>query len=352
MPVRHRDGSTVDAVVTAHPLHGPDGRPLGHAVTVQRWGRRPVIADRAFEQCPFALGVYDPDLRFLWINASSGRVIAHSEEQVVGKKYREVLPEFDRSLFPERDDKPYTDKLAEVARTGVPARLITVFHPRGSNYANAWATSIWPVRDAEGQVRAVANWGFDMSAEYWARQRLLILNKASGGIGRTLDVIGTAQELATTSVPGFADLVTRRISSTRCCAERNHPPWPRSPPARPSCSAVPPGTARRRTPTGLPGPRRRSRHPPDSVAARCMATGRSTVQLAAEPGQGGEWAFGPGTRRRPGPLAAGQPVDRRVPRRGRGDRPDHRAAPGPRRAARRRRVRPQRPARDASPPTT
>ena len=83
-----------------------------------------------------------------------------------------------------------------------------VCRPLGSSYANAWATSIWPVRDAEGRVRAVANWGFDMSAEYWARQRLLMLNEASGGIGRTLDVIGTAQELATTPVPAFTDLVT------------------------------------------------------------------------------------------------------------------------------------------------
>ncbi len=157
---------------------------------------------------PLRPGVYDPELRFLWINASASRVIAHYEEQVLGRKYRDVLPEFDRSLFPERDDKPYTDQLAEVARTGEPARLITVFRPLGSNYANAWATSMWPVRDAEGTVRAVANWGFDMSAEYWARQRLLILNKASSGIGRTLDVMGTAQELATTPVPGFTDLVT------------------------------------------------------------------------------------------------------------------------------------------------
>ena len=92
LPLRHRDGSTVDAMVSAHPLFGADGRALGHAVTVQRWESRPVIADLAFEQSPFALGVYDPDLRFLWINASSCRVIAHSEEQVLGKKYREVLP--------------------------------------------------------------------------------------------------------------------------------------------------------------------------------------------------------------------------------------------------------------------
>ncbi|MFE4306375.1 SpoIIE family protein phosphatase [Streptomyces sp. NPDC056891] len=307
IPLRHRDGSTVDAVVTAHPLFGPGGRALGHAMTVQRWGRRPVIADRAFEQCPFALGVYDPDLRFLWINASSGRVIAHSEEQVLGKKYREVLPEFDRSLFPERDDKPYTDQLSEVARTGKPARLITVFRPLGSNYPNAWATSIWPVRDAEGRVRAVANWGFDMSAEYWARQRLLLLNKASGGIGRTLDVIGTAQELATTAVPGFTDLVTVDLFDEVLRGEEP-----------PSVSAFTPGetivlsrAAQHRAKEDTdraPGPTTPVSHPPGSVAARCMATGSSTVELAAEPGQGGEWAFGPGLAADPAHWPPGNPL--------------------------------------------
>ncbi|MBB6081524.1 SpoIIE family protein phosphatase [Streptomyces paradoxus] len=305
--LRHEDGSTLDAVVTANPLFGPDGRAMGHALTVQRWGRRPVIADRAFEQCPFALGVYDPELRFQWINASSGRVIAHSEEQVLGKRYREVLPEFDRSLFPERDDKPYTDALAEVARTGEPTRLITVFRPRGSDYANAWATSIWPVRDAGGRVRAIANWGFDMSAEYWARQRLLILNEASGGIGRTLDVIGTARELAMTPVPGFVDLVSVDLFDEVLRGEE--------PPSR---SPFDPGETIRLSRAAqhstkvdadrAPGPAKPVTHAPGSVAARCMATGRSAVELAAEPGQGGEWAFGPGLAADPAHWPPGNPV--------------------------------------------
>ncbi|MEX1655246.1 SpoIIE family protein phosphatase [Streptomyces pseudovenezuelae] len=303
--LRHRDGHTVDAVVTTQALRGPHGLVQGHVVTVQRWDRRPVIADRAFEQCPFALGVYDPELRFLWINASSGRVIAHTEEQVLGRQYREVLPEFDRSLFPERDDKPYTDQLAEVARTGRPARLITVFRPLGSNYANAWATSIWPVRDAEGKVRAVANWGFDMSAEYWARQRLLILNEAGRDIGRTLDVIGTSRELAMSAVPGFTDLVTVDLWEEVLRGEE--PPSP---------STLTGGDALRLS--------RAARHSADedtgggagqpvtfaadSVAARCMATGTSMVQLAEEPGPGGEWAFGPGLAADPAHWPPGNPL--------------------------------------------
>ncbi|WP_086560908.1 SpoIIE family protein phosphatase [Streptomyces africanus] len=307
IPLRHRDGSTVDALVSAHPLFGADGRALGHTVTVQRWERRPVIADLAFEQSPFALGVYDPELRFLWINASSGRVIAHSEEQVLGKKYRELFPEFDRELFPERDDKPYTDQLAEVARTGKPARLITVFQPLGSNYANAWATSIWPVRDAEGRVRAVANWGFDMSAEYWARQRLLMLNEASRGIGLTLDVIGTAQELARTSVPRFVDVVTVDLFDEVLRGEE--PPLS---PVSASGEAVALSRAAQHNAKGdpgrVPGPPVPVSHAPGSVAVRCMATGRSTVQLAAEPGEGGEWAFGPGLAADPAHWPPGNPL--------------------------------------------
>ncbi|MDX3697675.1 SpoIIE family protein phosphatase [Streptomyces europaeiscabiei] len=299
VPLRHRDGSTVDALVSAHPLFDADGRALGQAVTVHRWERRPVIADLAFEQCPFALGVYDPELRFLWVNASACRVMAHSEDQVLGEKYRE--------LFPELDDKAYTNQLSEVARTGEPARLITVFRPLGSDYANAWATSMWPVRDAEGRVRAVANWGFDMSAEYWARQRLLLLNEASGGIGRTLDVLGTARELATTPVPGFADLVTVDLLDEVLRGEE--PPLS---PAAASGEAITLSRAARHSvecdPDRAPEHPMPVSHAPGSVAARCMATGRSTAQLAAEPGHGGEWAFGPGLAADPAHWPPGNPL--------------------------------------------
>ncbi|SOB86070.1 SpoIIE family protein phosphatase [Streptomyces sp. 1331.2] len=302
--LRHRDGSTLDAVVTAQPLRDADGRTLSRVVTFQRWDRRPVIADRAFEQSPFALGVYDPDLRFLWVNAAACRVIAHTEEQLRGEMYRE--------LFPELEGVPYTDKLSEVARTGVPARLITIFKPLGSAYANAWATSIWPVRDAEGTVRAVANWGFDMSAEYWARQRLLILNEATRGIGRTLDVVSTARELAETPVPGFADLVTVDLFDEVLRAEE--------PPASAAVAAG--GTvtliraarhSAKQAPEGSPGPAGPVGYAPGSVVARCMSTGRSLVQLAGEPDEGGEWAFGPGLAADPAHWPPGLPlIDRSI----------------------------------------
>ncbi len=297
--LRHRNGAAVDAVVTVQALRGADGGALGRVLTVQRWDRRPVIADRAFEQSPFALGVYDPDLRFLWVNGAACRVIAHTEDQIRGEKYRE--------LFPELQGVPYTDKLSEVARTGVPARLITIFRPLGSAYANAWATSIWPVRDAEGTVRAVANWGFDMSAEYWARQRLLILNEATRGIGRTLDVINTARELAETPVPGFADLVTVDLFDEVLRGEE--PPSATTVTAGGtitlSRAAHQDGKENADRPAGSMAP---IGYAPGSVAARCMAAGTSMVQLAAEPNQGGEWAFGPGLAADPAHWPPGMPM--------------------------------------------
>ncbi|WP_042408977.1 SpoIIE family protein phosphatase [Streptacidiphilus carbonis] len=296
--LRHRNGSTVDTAVTSHPLHGDGGQALGRVVTVQRWDRRPVIADRAFEQCPFALGVYDPDLRFLWVNESACRVMAHSEQQVLGEKYRE--------LFPELDDTAYTNQLSEVARTGEPARLITVFRPLGSNYANAWATSMWPVRDEQGTIRAVANWGFDMSAEYWARQRLLVLGEASKGIGQTLDVAGTAEELARVSVPGFADRVT--VDLFEQVLRGDEPPLSAAFTVdgtvtlrRVGRYGVREGADRRPEPASV-------HYSPNSVAVRCMASDTSMVHLAAEPGPGGEWGFGPGLAADPAHWPPGNPV--------------------------------------------
>lgn len=303
LTLRHRDGSAVDAAVTAHPLNGGDGQPLGQVLTVQRWDRRPVIADRAFEQCPFALGVYDPELRFLWVNAAACRVMAHSEAQVLGDKYRE--------LFPELDDAAYTNQLSEVARTGEPARLITVFRPRGSASATAWATSMWPVRDTGGRVRAVANWAFDMSAEYWGRQRLLLLNEVGSGIGRTLDVVRTARDLATASVPGFVDLVTVDLFDEVLRGEEP-----------PAAAVTTDGTvtlsraARHSTqedPDGPSGPVTPVGYASGSVAARCMAAGTSMVQLAAEADQGGGWAFGPGLAADPAHWPPGLPlIDRTI----------------------------------------
>ncbi|GAP46534.1 magnesium or manganese-dependent protein phosphatase [Streptomyces azureus] len=146
-----------------------------------------------------------------------------------------------------------------------------------------------------------------MSAEYWARQRLLILNKASGGIGRTLDVIGTARELARAPVPGFAGLVSVDLFDEVLRGEEP-----------PSASAFTPGetialrraaqhSAKEDTDRAA-GPAMPVSHTPGSVAARCMATGRSTVELAAEPGQGGEWAFGPGLAADPAHWPPGNPL--------------------------------------------
>ncbi|PYC88377.1 PAS sensor protein [Streptomyces tateyamensis] len=166
---------------------------------------------------------------------------------------------------------------------------------------------MWPVRDEQGRVRAVANWGFDMSAEYWARQRLLLLGAASRGIGQTLDVVSTAEELARTSVPGFVDLVTVDLFEEVLRGDE--------PPLSATFTVDGTLTLRRAGRYGAKGEAQQRTEPlppvrysPDAVAVRCLASGRSTVQLAAEPGPGGEWGFGPGLAADPAHWPPGNPV--------------------------------------------
>ncbi|MGW5421205.1 hypothetical protein [Streptomyces sp. NPDC003943] len=108
-------------------------------------------------------------------------------------------------------------------------------------------------------------------------------------------------------MPGFADLVTVDLFDEVLRGEEP-----------PSASVFTPGetialsrAAQRSAKEGTdraPGPATPVSHTPGSVAARCMATGRSTVELAAEPGQGGEWAFGPGLAADPAHWPAGNPL--------------------------------------------
>ncbi|MFC5219733.1 hypothetical protein [Streptomyces coerulescens] len=96
-------------------------------------------------------------------------------------------------------------RLRDVRRTGEPSYLFITDRLRAEEEAHPWAVRFWPVRDDDGDLCAIAYWGVDVTAEYEARHRLLLLSEANSAIGRTLDVEHTAQELAEAFVPVFAD---------------------------------------------------------------------------------------------------------------------------------------------------
>ncbi len=73
---------------------------------------------------------------------------------------------------------------------------------------SAHELSLTRLEDDQGHPIGVYYTVVDITERHRARQRLALLDKASQRMGRTLDVMRAAQELADVAVPGLADFVT------------------------------------------------------------------------------------------------------------------------------------------------
>ncbi len=67
---------------------------------------------------------------------------------------------------------------------------------------------MWPLKGDSGELTGVGLAAFDSTEQYLAQQRLALLNEAAAGIGTTLDVVRTAEELVELLVPRYADFAS------------------------------------------------------------------------------------------------------------------------------------------------
>ena len=70
---------------------------------------------------------------------------------------------------------------------------------------HAYSASFFPLVDDKDRVTGVCYLLMDVTDRWEARQRLALINEASGRIGSTLNIDRTAQELADVAVPRLAD---------------------------------------------------------------------------------------------------------------------------------------------------
>ena len=98
----------------------------------------------------------------------------------------------------------------------------------GHERASMWTTSLAPVRDATGTIRGVLLSAHDITGQVLARGRLALLSEASAGIGTTLDLFRTAQELVEMVIPQLADFATVDLLPA---IESGEGPRPDSPPS-------------------------------------------------------------------------------------------------------------------------
>ncbi|GGS23498.1 hypothetical protein GCM10010269_72850 [Streptomyces humidus] len=221
--VRHRDGRPLSLSLALSPLsHEIDGPAwLVVAAETARLGQQTV--DRAvlaglYHESPVQLVIYGTDGRVRWINTAIQRQFGLSVEDVAGRFVKDFLQEGQilgdpQGRLLERDGRTLSDIegiVAHVMRTGEPLIDVLFQSPIDSDphHEHVWTCSYVRLRDEEGRPIGVCEVGLDTTDRQVARRRLALLSRASGVIGRTLDVRRTAVELAEVAVPQFADAAT------------------------------------------------------------------------------------------------------------------------------------------------
>ncbi|MDH6629692.1 PAS domain S-box-containing protein [Streptomyces sp. LBL] len=210
--LRHRDGALVTLALRAHPVFGADGAPNGYVITEQPGEREPpftgqpgereaTLAEQAFEQASVSMSVFDTRQRYLRLNGTACRVMGVSEETLLGRHFPESVEDAEAN-------RGFQRNLRHVAETGWPVRYESFTGAPSLNREHAWSIEMWPVRNPSGEVTGVALAALDSTEQYWARQRLAMLDEAAAALGTTLDVVRTAEELVGLLVPRYADFAS------------------------------------------------------------------------------------------------------------------------------------------------
>ncbi|MFF8023175.1 SpoIIE family protein phosphatase [Streptomyces sp. NPDC007896] len=270
--LRHREGGRVVVRLRGAPLVDAAHRRLwlvtGAALTNPAGPSDPNAAamwGRTLAQLPLPVAVYDLDARLVAANEVMTRVMGRTEEEMRGLTLWEIEPS--------RPFDEYDRLQREVLRTGE-----MIFHEQhgqapGETREHAWSMFLTPLKDEDGRVQGLSAAVFDTTEQYWARQRLAVLNDASLRIGSTLDVTRTAEELAEVAVTGFADFVTVDLLESVAQGEE-----PRSVP--PGESVTVRRTAQRSVLKGCPesvvASGGTSLYPADSLPVLALVSGRGT----------------------------------------------------------------------------
>ncbi|MEU0334341.1 SpoIIE family protein phosphatase [Streptomyces sp. NPDC006193] len=279
--LRHRDGRTVSVWLLAHRRPPQEGRRGGWLVVTPLSGAQPPAADDPLAgagliQSPCAVAVYDGELRLRRMNAAMAAVVGLPEERIRGLRVAEI------------GGRPQSEELElamlRVLTSGRAQDVRTSVYTTGEDRAHAWLARMAPVRDAAGRVRGVCLAAHDVTDSHRARERLQLVNEASGRIGSTLDVTRTAQELADICVPALADFVTVDLLDPE--------DYGGEPPAR----VTAPVTLRRAAhgsviggvPEAVTEPGRTERYPAGSPQADSLTAGRTIIASVAA-GDMDEW---------------------------------------------------------------
>lgn len=163
------------------------------------------ILTALFTESPIGLHVLDTDLRIVAFNSAARHIRTFPIKEFLGRTLSEILHVY----APDQADA-IEAVVREVLETGTPKHdvLLTVHSPH-EPYLEVTASTYWfRLKDPQGRTVGVSGVILDVTERYRAQARLALLHRASTGIGTSLDVFRTGQELADATVPDFADTTT------------------------------------------------------------------------------------------------------------------------------------------------
>jgi PAS domain S-box-containing protein len=202
--LRHSDGRAVDVdlrVSASFRLGGQDCFLLSGRERRPQWTVGQTVLDGFLTRSPVGMAVMDLELRYIWLNDTLERFGGVPREQRLGRRLSELLPGLQATTI--------ESLMRKVLETGVP---VTDYEYLGWSWADphrqrAYSTSFFPLLDATDTTTGVCYMVQDVTERWTARRLLMLVNEAGTCIGTSLDVLGTAQELADFAVPRFADFV-------------------------------------------------------------------------------------------------------------------------------------------------
>ncbi|WAZ20056.1 SpoIIE family protein phosphatase [Streptomyces cinnabarinus] len=206
LTARRADGTPVPVMtrVVAAPEQDGPARWLALLSEMEQapgWDMSRTVLEQMVARSPVGIAIMDTDLRFVWSNAALEEYGGGPPYQRLGRRLADIQPGLDAAAL--------ETQMRRVLETGVP--IVGYEHLgqlRSAPYREtAHMMSFTRLEDDQGRAMGVYYTVVDVSDRHRARRRLALLDRAGRHIGRTLDVVHTAQELADVAVPGFADLV-------------------------------------------------------------------------------------------------------------------------------------------------
>ncbi|MBO7936698.1 SpoIIE family protein phosphatase [Streptomyces sp. S9] len=221
LALRHRDGHDVSVALRVRPLTDREGR-AGWSVSAEDARRiERENSDRAtmralFEQYPVPIVIMDGELRYRLLNRAAERILNRPGNQLIGRHADEDISHIDSETI----DRV----LRQVRETGEPVLGLSVrgSPPTGPDRDRMWSLSTFRLTDPADRFLAMCQTYVDITDGYRAERRRELLTRAGAGIGATLDVARTAQELADVLVPALGDVAWVALSES--VLEGDEPP--------------------------------------------------------------------------------------------------------------------------------